>query len=428
MSNDIRNCFDKINPIKQISSNIRYHTPSRRMLRSVLADTPRTRLDYTTNFNEYTDNFLDTSKTDMMNQTQIEQNKHKNSNTNLDNNISIMSIKTSMTSLKKSITNYLEKDNLNKIRYANKVICKENTKIKNENKILEKQINNFINKRGNKNFSQNRKNLMSIIYTNNLSVYKILNILKDIHSLNQNINTNDKIYMKMKMFHLDYKKNVLNNEKENLNLLLSELKSYEKNLNLLYQSTVKKNEDKRDLIFSLKNIIKELEFKSNFINNYAQAKNILQNLISQKKRMLLFKINIKKKLKSNIKITLKNQIQQRNQLQKINLNLKKQLQFNENEIMKLKQSLNQKRLIQAKTNQKLNNYKNIHNNLDQKIKIVMDKNFQINNQINNISQRYSAEIENREKTISYLQLQYQQKNQNELTSMENRVFSLLNNH
>ena len=39
-------------------------------------------------------------------------------------------------------------------------------------------------------------------------------------------------------------------------------------------------------------------------------------------------------------------------------NLKKQIQFNENEIVKLKQNLNQKKIIQSKINQKLNIYKN----------------------------------------------------------------------
>ena len=426
MNSNIRNCFDKINPVKRLSENLRSRTPSRRIFHPILNDISQTKLDKSTNNEDYTDQFLNTSKTDIGNRTQIIEYRNRNSNTNL-NKFSTTSIKSSIISYTKSSTDYLEKDNLNKLRYANKVICKENTKIKDENRNLEKQIDNFDKNKNIKNFSQKRKNLMSIIYTNNVLVYKILNILKDIHVLNKNINISDKKYMQMKIPHLSYKKNILNNEKEDLKLLSTELKSYEKNLNILYQSVIKKNEDNRDLIFSLKNVIKELKFKLNYINNYSQAKNILQSLMNQKKQMFIFNNNIKKKLKSNIKINLKPQIQQKNQLQKYNVNLKKQIQFNENEIVKLKQNLNQKKIIQAKINQKLNIYKNFNNNLDQKIKVIMDKNFQINNQINYMSQNYSKEIKNKEKIITYLQLQYMQTKKDELTSMENKVYSLLNN-
>ena len=425
MDENIRNYFDKINPLKHISVNLRYHTPSRKAFHSILADSPRTKLDNNTTVGDTEPN-LNSSKLDMNNRTQIIQVKNKNSNTDVEN-FSKISINSFMPSMKNSFINELGKDDLNKLIYANKVICKENTKIKNENKILENQINNFIKNKNIKNFSQKRKDLATIIYTNNMSVYKILNMINDIHVLSKNISINDKNYMRMKLPHLNYKKNIIIKEKEDLKLLLTELKSYEKNLNLLYQSNVKKNEDNKDLIYSLKNIIKELRFKLNYINNYSKAKNILQNLMSQKKQMFIFNNNIKKKLNSNIKINLNNRIQQKKQLQIINFNLKKQIQFNENEIAKLKQNLNQKKFIQIKMNQKLNNYKNINNNLDQKIKILIDKNFQINNQINNMSQNYAKEIQNKEKTIVYLQLQYQQSKKDELTSMENKVYSLLNN-
>ena len=425
MDENIRNYFDKINPLKHISVNLRYHTPSRKAFHSILADSPRTKLDNNTTVGDTEPN-LNSSKLDMNNRTQIIQVKNKNSNTDVEN-FSKISINSFMPSMKNSFINELGKDDLNKLIYANKVICKENTKIKNENKILENQINNFIKNKNIKNFSQKRKDLATIIYTNNMSVYKILNMINDIHVLSKNISINDKNYMRMKLPHLNYKKNIIIKEKEDLKLLLTELKSYEKNLNLLYQSNVKKNEDNKDLIYSLKNIIKELRFKLNYINNYSKAKNILQNLMSQKKQMFIFNNNIKKKLNSNIKINLNSRIQQKKQLQIINFNLKKQIQFNENEIAKLKQNLNQKKFIQIKMNQKLNNYKNINNNLDQKIKILIDKNFQINNQINNMSQNYAKEIQNKEKTIVYLQLQYQQSKKDELTSMENKVYSLLNN-
>lgn len=425
MDENIRNYFDKINPLKHISVNLRYHTPSRKAFHSILADSPRTKLDNNTTVGDSEPN-LNSSKLDMNNRTQIIQVKNKNSNTDVEN-FSKISINSFMPSMKNSFINELGKDDLNKLIYANKVICKENTKIKNENKILENQINNFIKNKNIKNFSQKRKDLATIIYTNNMSVYKILNMINDIHVLNKNISIYDKNYMRMKLPHLNYKKNIIIKEKEDLKLLLTELKSYEKNLNLLYQSNVKKNEDNKDLIYSLKNIIKELRFKLNYINNYSKAKNILQNLISQKKQMFIFNNNIKKKLNSNIKINLNNRIQQKKQLQIINFNLKKQIQFNENEIAKLKQNLSQKKFIQIKMNQKLNNYKSINNNLDQKIKILIDKNFQINNQINNMSQNYAKEIQNKEKTIVYLQLQYQQSKKDELTSMENKVYSLLNN-
>ena len=425
MDENIRNYFDKINPLKHISVNLRYHTPSRKAFHSILADSPRTKLDNNTTVGDSEPN-LNSSKLDMNNRTQIIQVKNKNSNTDVEN-FSKISINSFMPSMKNSFINELGKDDLNKLIYANKVICKENTKIKNENKILENQINNFIKNKNIKNFSQKRKDLATIIYTNNMSVYKILNMINDIHVLSKNISINDKNYMRMKLPHLNYKKNIIIKEKEDLKLLLTELKSYEKNLNLLYQSNVKKNEDNKDLIYSLKNIIKELRFKLNYINNYSKAKNILQNLMSQKKQMFIFNNNIKKKLNSNIKINLNNRIQQKKQLQIINFNLKKQIQFNENEIAKLKQNLSQKKFIQIKMNQKLNNYKSINNNLDQKIKILIDKNFQINNQINNMSQNYAKEIQNKEKTILYLQLQYQQSKKDELTSMENKVYSLLNN-
>ena len=425
MDENIRNYFDKINPLKHISVNLRYHTPSRKAFHSILADSPRTKLDNNTTVGDTEPN-LNSSKLDMNNRTQIIQVKNKNSNTDVEN-FSKISINSFMPSMKNSFINELGKDDLNKLIYANKVICKENTKIKNENKILENQINNFIKNKNIKNFSQKRKDLATIIYTNNMSVYKILNMINDIHVLSKNISINDKNYMRMKLPHLNYKKNIIIKEKEDLKLLLTELKSYEKNLNLLYQSNVKKNEDNKDLIYSLKNIIKELRFKLNYINNYSKAKNILQNLMSQKKQMFIFNNNIKKKLNSNIKINLNSRIQQKKQLQIINFNLKKQIQFNENEIAKLKQNLSQKKFIQIKMNQKLNNYKNINNNLDQKIKILIDKNFQINNQINNMSQNYAKEIQNKEKTIVYLQLQYQQSKKDELTSMENKVYSLLNN-
>ena len=366
-----------------------------------------------------------------------------------------------------SSLDYNTKDN-KKLELNKENIINAYLKIKKENRILEAEINNYKklannylyfgknynlgqNKYSHNTINNLKQNFQQTIQNNCKIIDLILNtqkqnelMLNKIKILNQK---NNVIFQKIekknrknaeiqilneeneqKMLNLEEEKNNLIEELEKNKILLSNLKNKEQNLNLLNESNKKVLLDNEEHINKLKNTINqfnkyknnpkknnEIQFNNN-INLYDQKINNLKsemnNLISNKKKLLFYNGNLKTNIfNQNQKNVLNNnekQLSQELNLLKKEINKKNNyLKQKDNQIEILKKAndslfsaINSNNPPDAIQKMNINNlikdiemsdntyFMEEENNIDNQIKQISEQNFQKNNEIEENLKKY----------------------------------------
>ena len=173
------------------------------------------------------------------------------------------------------------------LRKSNNLLSKENKKLKTENKTIENII-----KKQNNNLNENtslfllKKNIKNVLNNNDILAYKILNEVRDKYLLINKINKSKSQYNSIKLPKLNLDKMILNNKKEELKFKLIELKNKKNNLDLLHNSVIQKIKDNKVLISKLKNIIEDINYKNNYINNPKEAYIKIGLLLNEKQKLI----------------------------------------------------------------------------------------------------------------------------------------------
>ena len=313
-------------------------------------------------------------------------------------------------------------DNSINIRKNNNFLSKENKKLKNENKILEENIksqkyNQFQN--GKDSINLIKKKFKNIMNNNDILVYKILNDAKDIYLLKNNIYKNNHIYNNIKLSKLDIDKMILNYKKEELKLKIIELKNRKKNLDILHNSVIQKMEDGKEIISKLNNIIEQINFKNNYINNSDEIYQKINLLLNEKQKLIEENINlinnISNKKKDNKDESYKNNNKENEEIIKLR---------NKNE--KLKNLLNKYNDIINRTNLLLNNAsirRSIENNknINNEIIKVTQQNENIDNEIENMINKFKNEIQKKDELIERLKNEYIKLKKEDMNSIDNLI-------
>ena len=295
------------------------------------------------------------------------------------------------------------------IKSINKDLIKSNIKLIEKNNSLEKKIDKFkdnkkiyINQNNKKILNYYDQNLIKFINNLKISSYKNINanlqLTKDISNIlnkiqliydkynlnNDNYSNSFKIlkndYQKIrklqindditKLYNLKDEQDKLNKQLKLLKINLNDLKNIEKNLSIKYESELKSKQDFEELVYNLKNTIKNLNNENLSINNKS---------LNNKNSLDLYEMKIKqlnsiiKSIENQKKIIIEdnNKLKKDNQELNVNENNEK-AKIKENE---LKQQLNDiknktnknKKYLEKKDNQ-IKLLKNIINKLSKAMK------------------------------------------------------------
>ena len=266
--------------------------------------------------------------------------------------------------------------------------------------------------------SQEKVKLKKLVNNNSLMVYKILNDIKDISSLNNKIENLNPIYDSIKINKLIYDNKNLKYQKEIMDIKKIEIKNKYNNLNISYNYALKKKKNAQEIKQTYENIIETLKFKNNYINNEKEANAKIDFLLNQKQKLIENKINliniINKSENTKEKNEKKNNFEEKfnnediNILKNKNKNLKEKLNKYDNIIKKLNLSIN-------------NNSYNFDNGIDMKILEANKVNDKINKNIENIINKYKKEINQKNLLINQLKNKYIALKKNDISSMDNLI-------
>ena len=318
-----------------------------------------------------------------------------------------------------NINYYEELDLEKKFREKNISLSKENKDLKNENIKIE-NIVSFNNKNLNNNnmISQEKVKLKKLVNNNSLMVYKILNDIKDISSLNNKIENLNPIYDSIKINTLIYDNKNLKYQKDIMDIKKIEIKNKYNNLNISYNYALKKKKNAQEIKQTYENIIETLKFKNNYINNEKEANAKIDFLLNQKQKLIENKINliniINKSENTKEKNEKMNNFGEKYNNEDINIlkiknkNLKEKLNKYDNIIKNLNLSMN-------------NNSYNFDNGIDMKILEANKVNDKINKNIENIINKYKKEINQKNLLINQLKNKYIALKKNDISSMDNLI-------
>lgn len=306
-----------------------------------------------------------------------------------------------------------------KLRKANNFLSKGNKKLKLENKVIEETIKNKkYNLNQNDSLFLMKKEIKNTINDNSILIYRILNEVKDIYLLNNNIYQNNLIYNNIKLPKLNFDKNLLNNQKEELKLKIIELKNKKNNLDIMHDSIIQRMKDNKEMKLKLNTIIEDINFRNNYINNSKEAFQKINQLLNEKQKLIEENINIINNInKENINNDDKNNNKKEKEKEEITILREK------NEILKSK--LNKYDNIIKKINL-LNNSK-FKEKLDKEI--IMDKeitkatqkNENVNIEIESVINKYKKDILMKDEEIEKLKIQYFKVKKENLTSLDNFI-------
>ena len=312
------------------------------------------------------------------------------------------------------------------LRKSNNLLSKKNKKLKTENKTIENII-----KKQNNNLNENtslvllKKNIKEVLNNNDILAYKILNEVRDKYLLINKINKSKSQYNSIKLPKLNLDKMILNNKKEELKFKLIELKNKKNNLDLLHNSVIQKIKDNKVLISKLKNIIEDINYKNNYINNPKEAYIKIGLLLNEKQKLIEENINTINNLK-NKNINIKKEDNINININNINNNNEEQLKILRERNEKLKNKLNKYDSIINKINLVIKN-SNIkteikrESSIDKKITEMVEKNGNINMQIENEINRYKKEIQKKDEIIGNLKIKYLKSKKEDLSSIEKYI-------
>ena len=271
----------------------------------------------------------------------------------------------------------------NDLRTKNIKLSEENKKLKNLNQKIEYKIASEVNNlHSNQIIVKEKEKLKKSINRNSLMIYRILNDIKDIYSLNNKINKLNSIYDGIKLDKLIYDNQILKYEKEKTEIKKQEISYKNNNLNLIYNNSLQKKKNDQEIRYTYENIIDAFNFRNNYIYNENEANKKIDFLLNQKQQLIENKINL-------INIINKNKNKKENKdlfdLGKANEDLNKLKLQNKN----LKNELNKFNNIIKNLNTSLesnNDKKNLEIGLDKKIEEANEYKDKINHEIDkNIS-------------------------------------------
>lgn len=303
------------------------------------------------------------------------------------------------------------------LRNENNLLSKENQLLKIKNKEIE---NKMILLKENLNdidfIFQEKNKFKKTTNNNNLLIYKILNDVKDIYSLNnENIKLNS-YYDTIKLNKLIFDNKLLKNMKEQAEMKKEEFKNKGNNLLIKYSSGLQSRKNTQEIIYKFKNIIEAYKSRNNFINNKEKAYIKIDSLLNQKQKLIEENINLINILNEN---NLKKEEDYKNNPQKEEMILLK----NKNKELKIKLKkynniIQQINLSINKNNMNYNN-KNSELNIDKKIILANKNSDTINKEIENTINFYKNEIKKKDDLINKLKTKYTILKKNELTSLDN---------
>ena len=305
------------------------------------------------------------------------------------------------------------------IRNKNNLLSEENKYLKNMNQILENQI---IIKENNLDdidiILRPKHNLKSMMNQNSILVYKILNYVNDIYSLNNKVRKLTSNYDGIKLNKLIFDNQFLKYQKEKAEIKKKENQDEYNNLNTLYNSAKQKNINYKEISVKYEKIIENYNFRNNYINDMKEANIKIDFLLNQKQKLIEDNINLinfinnlpdKNNKKEEYEINLKNS--NINKLKNKNRDLKDKLNKYNSIIKNLNLSLNN-----------ISNKSNIDDKLDKQISQANQYKDNIKNQIEFTINNYKKEINKREKIINKLKNKFIAVKKNELTSLDNLIY------
>ena len=321
-----------------------------------------------------------------------------------------------------NFTNNIYLNNIIDIRKRNNFLSKENKNLKKENAILEQNIKNQNNNvlfNGNDLVNLMMKKIKYIRNNNDILVYKVLNEVKDIYLLNNNIYKNKYLYISMKMPVLEINKMILTNKKEELQFKIAELRNRKENLDILHSSALQKIKDNKEIITKLNNIIEQINYKNNFIYDSEEIYQKINLLLNEKQKLTEENINMMNSI--NFK-----RIDKRDE-DNINNNEENQEIISlRNKNKKLKNKINKYNEIINRTNLLLNNpsvkkslekYKNINKEIINET----EKNEKINKEIENMINKFKNEIHKKDEIIEKLKNEYLKLNKEDMNSLDDFI-------
>ena len=301
------------------------------------------------------------------------------------------------------------------LRNENNLLSKENQILKIKNKEIEDKMILLKENLNDIDFIFQEKNkFKKTTNNNNLLIYKILNDVKDIYSLNnENIKLNS-YYDTIKLNKLIFDNKLLKNMKEQAEMKKEEFKNKGNNLLIKYSSGLQSRKNTQEIIYKFKNIIEAYKSRNNFINNKEKAYIKIDSLLNQKQKLIEENINLINILNENIKKEedYKNNPQKEEMilLKNKNKELKIKLKKYNNIIQQINLSIN-------KNNMNYNN-KNSELNIDKKIILANKNSDTINKEIENTINFYKNEIKKKDDLINKLKTKYTILKKNELTSLD----------
>ena len=324
--------------------------------------------------------------------------------------------KFSFENLSKIINNSNELDIENKLRKENNRISKENKNLKINNQKIENEILLMdINFNNGENISKEKEQLNKYINKNSLLIYKILNDIKDIFSLNNKIRELNLTYDGMKLDKLIYDNQILKYQKGKNEIRKTEMINKGNNLNILYNNAIKKKKDNQDIRISLENLIDAFNFRNNYINDEIEANQMIDSLLNQKQKLIEDKINIINNINDNININ--------NSKHDFDLDkTKEELYLLKIKNKKLKDKLNKYNNLIKNMNTSLtndSNKKNLEKDIDKRIIGLNEYKDKINNAIEETINKYQIEIKQKNNIMNKLKDKYITMKKNELSSIDN---------
>ena len=307
------------------------------------------------------------------------------------------------------------------IRNKNNLLSEENKYLKNMNQILENQIIIKENNLDNIDIDiilKQKHNLKSMMNQNSILVYKILNYVNDIYSLNNKVRKLTSNYDGIKLNKLVFDNQFLKYQKEKAEIKKKENQDEYNNLNTLYNSAKQKNINYKEISVKYEKIIENYNFRNNYINDMKEANIKIDFLLNQKQKLIEDNINLinfinnlpdKNNKKEEYEINLKNS--NINKLKNKNRDLKDKLNKYNSIIKNLNLSLNN-----------ISNKSNIDDKLDKQISQANQYKDNIKNQIEFTINNYKKEINKREKIINKLKNKFIAVKKNELTSLDNLIY------
>ena len=302
------------------------------------------------------------------------------------------------------------------LRNENNLLSKENQLLKIKNKEIEDKMILLKENLNDIDFIFQEKNkFKKTTNNNNLLIYKILNDVKDIYSLNnENIKLNS-YYDTIKLNKLIFDNKLLKNMKEQAEMKKEEFKNKGNNLLIKYSSGLQLRKNTQEIIYKFKNIIEAYKSRNNFINNKEKAYIKIDSLLNQKQKLIEENINLINILNEN---NLKKEEDYKNNPQKEEMILLK----NKNKELKIKLKkynniIQQINLSINKNNMNYNN-KNSELNIDKKIILANKNSDTINKEIENTINFYKNEIKKKDDLINKLKTKYTILKKNELTSLD----------